>query len=199
MKFYKIILTLCLLILMMSFQENNLNELVTYNDEGLELKIKTKKKVLSLSQNEYPEVNVSIYNHSKEEKIIIQPGDGSEVGWRIPTVRWSIIKKENNLMHPDTMPALRKGYERCGNMNSFKKEEVEVLSPKTSVTLNEWTPFPEIPREIGTYSIKFYYKFEPNHRWVLAYVGKEMGMEEIKNETEEYLLVSNEIVFKVIK
>lgn len=166
----------------------------------VELKFTTQKAKLRLSRNEYPETKVSINNFTKDTFKIVLPGDGSIGGRRTPIVRWSVIKLGENKVHPDTFPELDENYLGfCGNMNGAKMSEIVRLRPGFGVSVSNWAGNPIIPREVGKYSVKFYYKNIPDLTWGgIGYQNPEV-LEIIRNETKEIILLSNELIFEVKK
>jgi len=175
---------------------------INYAFKNIDLNITSKNKIFSLSKKEYPKIKISLNNFTKEEMKMVQPGDGSDVGWRTPIVRWSVLdmdsKEENE--HPKSLPGLNmKNYGRCGNMNGLSAKEIITLKPGYGIKLNGWAGHPPIPRKKGKYSVKFYYKNDPNMEWVTRGYSTNKGKKIIKDETHEYLLISNELIIKIVE
>ncbi|MFK7775974.1 MAG: hypothetical protein AB8F94_27870 [Saprospiraceae bacterium] len=169
-----------------------------YMAKEMDLRITTENKKLSLSKKEFPKVKVSLNNFTKDTIKILQPGDGSNVGWRTPTIRWSVIDLEKEESHPDTLPEIKEKISRCGNMNGLNRRDIVSLRPKFGIKL-KWTSDPSIPRRLGKYSVRFYFEHKPDSDWVMNGYPENEGKRIINEETEEMFLVSNELVFEIIE
>ncbi len=167
-----------------------------YLAKEMDLRITTEQKKISLSNRAFPQVKVSLNNFTRETVKILQPGDGSKVGWRTPTIRWSVIDLATEDVHPDTLPDLKQRIARCGNMNGLNMNSIVTLKPKNGIKL-QWVSEPPIPRKPGKYSVKFYYQHDPNDAWVLRGYLQNEGKRIIKEETRPMFLVSNELVFEL--
>jgi hypothetical protein len=63
---------------------------------------------------------ISITNNSNSAVLLVEPGDGSENGWRTPIVKWSVLEVSKDSEEvPRILPD--EGYIRgCGNINSLE-------------------------------------------------------------------------------
>ncbi len=179
------------------------NEIIpTKNPVGLELKISTPSSILNLSSNPIlPDINVSIVNNSRESINIVLPGDGSLGSYRTPTVRWSVIKiEEDSARHPDEeLPAVPRNKIECKLVNRMHLEELVALAPNAEIQINDLWVYFYMPKELGKYSVKLYYKNEPNHRWLKGGYHGSILRDLIAQKTDEFLLVSNELIFEIIE
>ena len=167
-----------------------------YMAKEIDLRITTENKNLSLSKKESPRVKVSLNNFTKDTILIVQPGDGSNVGWRTPIIRWSVIDLTEEKPHPDTLPELQRRIARCGNMNGLSRKDIVRLQPIHGIKL-KWVNNPKIPRKTGKYSVRFYYQHKPDSEWIMKDYSEHEGKKIIREKTEEMLLISNELVFEV--
>jgi hypothetical protein len=70
------------------------------------------------------ELTATLVNNGDREVTLVEPGDGSESGWRTPIVRWS--------SDPWRLPP------RCGNFNRPTASDVFMLRPGERRVLNPW-------------------------------------------------------------
>jgi hypothetical protein len=98
-----------------------------------------------------PLLVATLVNHGGSEVVLVEPGDGSEIGWRTPEIEW----------HGGEAPK-REG--RCGNMNGFKRDEIFVLKPGESRQLCGWVGVPQLTGP-GKYRVALRYVNQPDHEW----------------------------------
>jgi len=67
----------------------------------------------TVTGDQRPQVTATLVNRGKREVTLVEPGDGSDCGWRTPLVEWSRRRRDNG--------------GRCGNINALKEEEVFTL------------------------------------------------------------------------
>src|SRR5262245_43765851 len=79
---------------------------------------------------EAPDLSVTVVNHGGQEVILVEPGDGSDWGWRTPVIEWS---SSTWFRGP-----------RCGNVNALKPEDVFTLKPGESRRLGGWVGVPQL-------------------------------------------------------
>jgi hypothetical protein len=101
---------------------------------------------------------------------LVLPGDGSEAGWRTPTLTWTATSGGK--------PVSREGEARCGLTNPIEAKELFSLAPGAERQITEWIPPPPFPR--GTYELRLTYRNDPR----LA-GGKVTVTEEAKRGLEE--------------
>jgi hypothetical protein len=110
-------------------------------------------------------ITATIVNGGKDAVTLVQPGDGSDVGWRPPVIGWSAVKVDSadaQAKHPDK-PKLDHS-PRCGNINALKADEVFNVEAGKQKDLNEWIGQPALPTP-GTYKVVCYYANEPGRQW----------------------------------
>ncbi len=91
----------------------------------------------------YPQFQLTLTNRGETSVTLVQPGDGSECGWRTPHLKWEWAS------NPKTRGATTG---RCGNMNSLKEGEVFTLKPGESKVLKDWVH--AMPPSPGVYKVK---------------------------------------------
>lgn len=129
-----------------------------------------------------------LVNRGKAAVTLVQPGDGSDCGWRSPIVEWVVggkvpgaldviegavdrkkgDKDEPAAKKPGLTPAClkpnaRRGM-RCGNINALKAKEVFVLKPGEQVKLNEWIGRPSLVAR-GKVKVALRYFHIPDLKW----------------------------------
>src|SRR5262245_110834 len=92
---------------------------------GLEIELTCTNPVVTPAYD--PGLPAHRVNKGKKPVTVVLPGDGSDVGWRTPVVRWG--KEERGTIR------------RCGNINRLKPEEVIELLPGQRVKL-DWIGHP---------------------------------------------------------
>jgi hypothetical protein len=146
---------------------------------GLELKAdKTTIKV-----GETPSFRAELINQGDKEITIVQPGDGSECGWRTPIVRWS--------------PPMRTSIGRCGNINALKASEVVTLKPGERVLVSGWLGLPSLGKA-GTHKVVLEMENVPGLEWGGLPLGKHdpAAMEKVR-QSRPFKAVSNTVEVKV--
>lgn len=150
-----------------------------------------------LRMGERPTVKITITSKHGKSVTLVEPGDGSESGWRTPIVGWSVVrvKVAGRAKHPADLPVAK--VFRCGNINRLKRNEVLVLEPNGSKHLGEWAGSPAFPGP-GTYSVVFYYSNEPDLAWKGIPLGRHdpEAMGQVR-KSFKCALRSNEIRFVV--
>ncbi len=96
---------------------------------------------------------VKLTNTDDRKLIVVLPGDGSEAGWRTPTIRWTIE-------HADGTPVEPLGVARCGNTNPLEADEIVDVAPGESIDLGSWIGWPRYPGP-GQYRVVFHYENDP--------------------------------------
>jgi hypothetical protein len=96
-----------------------------------------------------------VLTHAGEETVtLVLPGDGSEVGWRTPTMTWQVWT-------PAGAPVSMSHSGRCGNMNALRPEEIFTLRPGERHDLGDWLGSPHLPPD--TYVVQAIYENDPKH------------------------------------
>jgi len=117
-------------------------------DTGVILLLAPETQVVKGDQ--VPRFTATLVNRGKNEVTLVEPGDGSDYGWRTPLVEWSRRRRDEGI--------------RCGNINSLKEDEVFTLRPGESRVLTDWIgqPYRSGP---ARYRVSLRYKNEPNREW----------------------------------
>ena len=136
-----------------------------------------------IKDGEYPVFIATLVNRGKNEVMLVEPGDGSECGWRTPLVEWS------------RQARYRGG--RCGNINELRMDEVFVLRPGESRVLKEWIGRPYLSGP-GKYPVSMSYKNQPDREWMGLPLGKHdsKAIERIRHSTA-VSITSNTVVVVV--
>jgi hypothetical protein len=144
---------------------------------------------------------VTVVNRGRKAATLVQPGDGSDCGWRTPIVEWLIDGKVGGEIEfrsgevevkkgakPAPKPALKpacltgrgRRIARCGNINPLKAQEVFDLPPGKEVTFNSWVGSPTLPA--GAHKVAVRYFHLPALEWRGSPLGKhdEKAMGRIK-------------------
>jgi hypothetical protein len=141
-------------------------------------------------------LTVTITNRGPTLVTLVQPGDGSECGWRTPIVGWSILPAADaKATHPDGMPK-REVFGRCGNRNPLSPKELFSLRPgETKAITAEWAG---LYVGEGKQRLVFYYQNDPAVKWKGLSGGDPAVLARVK-DTFPCLLKSNEITITVKK
>jgi hypothetical protein len=115
---------------------------------GVALELSPARQVIKVG--EFPLLEVSLVNHGSQGVVLVEPGDGSDCGWRTPVVEWS------------GKPWQQSG--RCGNINPLQAEEVFSLRPGESRQLSGWVGEPYLSGP-GRYRVSVRYTNRPDHKW----------------------------------
>src|ERR1051326_5766625 len=77
-----------------------------------------------------PQIAATVINHSDRSITLVEPGDGSEGGWRTPTLRWIVTPVGGEVL-PEQAQL------RCGNMNAPDPTEIFTLAAKQEHVIDE--------------------------------------------------------------
>ncbi|MCP4438273.1 MAG: hypothetical protein GY810_04950 [Aureispira sp.] len=173
--------------------------------DSLELKIATATTTFSKSESGNYLINAQLLNNSTDSLLVVLPGEGSVSGWRTPIMGWSIINLDSNEVHSDNFPSIPELTLLCANVNQVTEKDLTKIAPASSASLS-WIDFHRVfdvktLNKVGTYSIKLYYKNTPDLDWEkIGYLSyTEEAAIRIKNETQEFMISSNEIIIKIIE
>ncbi len=159
---------------------------------------------------------VVIANRGKRAVTLVQPGDGSDCGWRTPVVEWLRNGKVDGVLEgagqadvkvekgarvgpaakPELLPACLSGRGRrggrCGNINALKASEVLDLEPGKEAMLNPWVGGHYWPR--GKHQVALRYFNLPDLKWRGLPLGKhdDKAMARIRN-SPRLTLTSNTV------
>ncbi|HTV02249.1 MAG TPA: hypothetical protein VMF13_17000 [Luteitalea sp.] len=121
---------------------------------------------------------------------LVQPGDGSGVGWRTPMLQWEVTTTGG---HTGLQPPPRS----CGNINPLRPGEVFELLPGDAVRLNAWVP--PVHVEPGTYHLRLSYINDPAMTWQgLELAPHDPGEMQRVRETTWCRVASNDIILTVL-
>ena len=137
-------------------------------------------------------VKLHLTNNGDETVTLVHPGDGSEVGWRTPILRWWTNEDGKLTEHPTKSES-----DRCGNMKALKWDEIFSLAPGETKVIEDGVWLPPF-RKSGTYTVKFVYENRPSMQWggVERGTHSPIAMWRVRNSTE-CTLTSNEVIFTV--
>lgn len=172
------------------------------------LEIRAKEKVIRKGTT--PNVEVFLINKGDKLVNLVQPGDGSESGWRTPMVKWStrIIEQksvpveyyEDSKEHWVSFPLRLSGLSRCGMIDGLKREQIITLLPKQEVMLKSWVSKPSLlGGRLGKYGVKFFYENKPDIVWKGAGYNDPDALEIVRTKTAAVQLESNELIFEVVE
>jgi hypothetical protein len=146
---------------------------------------------------DYIQLTAHIRNDGNTPVTLVQPGDGSNCGWRTPIVGWSVLPADSTESHPANPPLCKGG--RCGNVNALKPDEIFTLQPGESRELSGWLgPLP-IDAD-GAYRVHLYYTNDPDIKWSGLPLSPHdpAAMRRLKDSTPVQL-ISNELKLHVIR
>jgi hypothetical protein len=169
---------------------------------GLELRLKTSTTHVKGGKAVW---EVRIVNCGKKTVTLVQPGDGSDCGWRTPIVEWVIdgkvpgtgamevreVVKDGRNRKPELQAACltdcAQRIARCGNINALKANEVFDIPPSKEVGLNAWVGFP--PLDPGKHKVIVRYFNLPEYVWKGKPLGEhdKKAMQRVKNSLKAAL------------
>ena len=140
---------------------------------------------LLIRKGESPRLTVRVVNRGDREVVLVEPGDGSQEGWRTPLVDWSTGDRGSR--------------GRCANVNALKPGEVFVLRPGESRVLGQWVGGPALPGP-GRYRVVLRYTNDPTREWhgVPLSPHDPATMEEVRRSTA-VSAVSNTVELTVVE
>ena len=134
---------------------------LTGTELDLALTIRAEHARVTLGQT--VRIHATLTNLGTEPVTLVDPGDGSEAGWRTPIIGWSILGPTESDSappagtHPDEPPLVPA---RGGNVNPLSRDEIFELAPGEARRLNDWIDVPRLRSE-GVYRLVFYYRNDP--------------------------------------
>jgi len=121
------------------------------------VRLSIEAKALRIPADAWLEVTVTLENTGSTEVVLVEPGDGSESGWRTPVLRWSALRMERGARAVALKPE-----PRCGLMNGPQpRSEVFVLAPGRSRRL-QMPLFPPRLGRPGLYEVTLSYDNDPS-------------------------------------
>jgi hypothetical protein len=125
---------------------------------GVAVELRPAQQVIKVG--ELPDLSVTLVNRGNREVLLVEPGDGSDCGWRTPQIEWS---RSHWFRGP-----------RCGNINALKLEEVFILKPGESRRLCDWVGVPQLTGP-GRYRVAVRYTNDPDQSWSGLPLGEHEG------------------------
>jgi len=160
------------------------------------LRFSAEKTQLRIGED--PIVDVSITNNDSGSVTLVEPGDGSENGWRTPIVSWSVIEVSSKAEHPsEPIPSNEL---RCVYMNLLKADELFTLAPSETKDLYKRTGI-QLFKKSGVYKVVLLYANHPLLEWREPFgegSHDKATMKRVKESTA-CSLKSNEVIFTVTK
>jgi len=102
-----------------------------------------------VGKGERPALRAEIVNVSRRTLLLVQPGDGSDVGWRTPRIEWLGASFDGG---------------RCGNIDPLRAGEVFHLAPGARLELSPWIGAPRLDR-VGRHELSLAYTNVPDLEW----------------------------------
>jgi hypothetical protein len=162
---------------------------------------------------------VVVVNGGRQPVTLVQPGDGSDCGWRTPIIEWLIdgqvdgangaasvavkvkagakaVPAPKQELKPACLTGRGSRAARCGNINRLRAAEVFDLPPGQEARLNGWVGAPSLPA--GTHKVAVRYFHLPALKWRGLPLGKhdEKAMERIRS-SRRLTLESNAVEITV--
>jgi len=157
-----------------------------------------------------PRPTLVIRNVGADPVLLVDPGDGSDAGWRPPFVGWTVVPAgpaegasrgrsddlEPTDFEPDLFSLLRPA--RGGNVDPFDLESLFALGPGESHRLSDWAGRPGFPMP-GRYRVAFHYRNEPDAEICgLPFDEHDPIALALLRESERCRLTSHEVVVDVL-
>lgn len=159
--------------------------------------------LVEVSSLKYIKINATLTN--KEDKVVnlVLPGDGSQSGSRTPIIKWSVVKLAEDMQASSSADFHLRTGPRCGNMNALEENELVQLLPEQSRSLGSWIGVPQLPEEVGKYSVRLSYKNDPKIKWEgMGFHGMRIHNKRLLRKVKKTDLIkveSNELIIEVIE
>lgn len=164
---------------------------------GADLVLKVQPPRAPIRVGDDTRFTVFIRNRGPEPVTLVEPGDGSECGWRTPIVGWSVLPVEARQQRHPTEPPRFKGT-RCGNINPLRLSEVFSLAVGEGRRLGGWIAFP-MPEQAGRYRVVLYYQNIPDLKISGLALGQhEQGVMDRVRRSTPCRVISSEIEIEVL-
>ena len=98
---------------------------------------------------------VQIINTGSMTITLVEPGDGSDVGWRTPILSWQ-VQLVGSVYKPQ-------GRALCASFNAMRPEEIFELKPGEARLFSAWVPSVGFT-QAGTYKLRLKYENVPGLR-----------------------------------
>lgn len=105
---------------------------------------------------------LTLINLSSTPLVLVEPGDGSEIGWRTPILTW-IIEPLDDVARASAARTESRG-RGCGNINPLRASEVFTLAPGARHAFGPWVSSPH-PRGPGRWRVALRYQNQPSLEW----------------------------------
>ena len=117
----------------------------------------------------------TLINQGKRAVALVDPGDGSESGWRTPVITWKVTTLQGR-------PVQREDGARCGNMNELEEREIFRLKPGARHVLGPWLGAPHGAE--GRFLVRLVYENDPGRKIAgLLREGTSPVLERVKRTT----------------
>lgn len=179
--------------------------------EAADIRLEIRANATVLKGGALPNVEAYLVNTGCKLVNLVQPGDGSESGWRTPMVRWSkriaeikSVPKElysHFKTHMVSFPLRFYAGARCGNVDGLKRKQIITLLPKQEVKLDKiWDgQLLTLADKAGKYGVKLFYENKPDIIWKGAGYNDPDALEIVRTKTAAVQLESNELIFEVVE
>jgi hypothetical protein len=127
-----------------------------------------------IKMGEMPKCIVTLVNNGSHDVVLVEPGDGSILGWQTPIIKWSRSRWFDWF-----------DGRTCGNTNRLREDAVFVLKPGESRQLDQWVGTPFLP-ERGLYRVAVQFTNDPELKWTRFPAGEDAPgmMEKVQNSTK---------------
>ena len=122
----------------------------------LALEIVAQEKEVTNPAIRAPWIEFSIKNVADVPVVVVEPLDGSDLGWRAPKCFLMIWDSAGRRVSLPTPP-------RCGNMNSLALHDFVTLKPGDSLPIERFLIHPGSPLTAGQYTIQCVYGTEGHY------------------------------------
>ena len=164
--------------------------------DEINVAIRSSNSKISLSNWKSPQVKISLYNFSIDSINIVSPAIEYNGVKGKPIIRWSVINKFEELNHPEKLPKLKRRVGICGDLTGLNMNQIKTLPPNSGITYKGLGLIPPIPKKVGKYGVKFYYKLEQSSKTTRHARPNKIYKIDTK-KTQKLFLVSNELIFDV--
>jgi hypothetical protein len=104
--------------------------------------------------NSFAKIRVFLKNGSDRTYHLVQPGDGSDAGWRTPTIKWYVDGARQDV-----------DYRNDPSITPLTLGELFDIAPGARVELNSWVGGVYL-REVGNHDVALQYQNDPGLTWL---------------------------------
>ena len=124
-------------------------------------------------------MKIVVTNVDNDAIRLVAPGEGSSIGWRTPTIGWSVLPADSSAQRGEV--AADKGMFRCGNVNPIREEELIELGAGESIEFDAWLSPPNL--DAGTFRIAVHYQNDPTLELRGIPLGKSVESSRLRKTT----------------